>query len=328
MNKIKNDIKNDTLKGIYIFTGEEEYLIDYYTRKVVEHATESDTCDLNVLKLCNTLPDEGDIDAFVNSYPFMSEKKILILRDTKILKKASESHKNFFSELATNLPDYMIIIFAETEIDKRSSLYKSISKHYSVCEFKTQTLNELTHWITKLFESYGKSIASEDASYMCEIAGPSMFALKSEAEKVVSFCKDNNVSRETIDALVTRNIENRVFAMIDDIAKSDSVSAMRKLSDLKALNEEPIKIINIMFNKFATFHKLLTLKGKSIREAAAMCGLYETHAKNNLNQAQKLGARTVASVMLKCRDMDFAVKNGTMDKWLAVELVISEALIK
>lgn len=328
MIKIKNDIKNNNLTGMYIFTGEEEYLTDYYTRQVIELATDADTRDLNVLKISNTLPDEKDIDSFVNSYPFMSEKKILVLKETKLLKKTSENYKKLFSDIASNLPEYMIILIAETEIDKRSSLYKTVSKKYPVCEFKTQTLPELTQWITKLFKSYGKSIGSEDASYMCDIAGPSMYALKSEAEKIVSFCKDDRISREMIETLVTRNIENRVFAMIDDIAKSDNISAMNKLNDLKSLNEEPVKIINIIFNKFATYHKLLTLKNKSINEAAKICGLYEVHAKNNINQAQKIGARTITAVMLKCRDMDFAIKNGVMDKWLAVEMVISEALLK
>ena len=47
----------------------------------------------------------------------------------------------------------------------------------------------------------------------------------------------------------------------------------------------------------------------------------------NLNQAQKIGIRKIANVMLKCRDMDFAIKNGTAEKWFAVEAIIAEALL-
>lgn len=327
MHNIKNDIKNGIYSNIYILCGEEEYLIDFYTNEIISAVTDKDTQEFNLLKIYNNLPAETDIDTFVNSYPFMSEKKVLVIEDTKIFKKTAESTKKFFSELVSAVPDYMIIIFAEKEIDKRNALYKQISKIYPVCEFEFQTLPALSSWISKLFKSSEKEISSEDALYICEIAGPSMLSLKSEAEKLISFAVTSNIDRAMIDSLVTRNIENRVFAMIDDIAIGDSTAALEKLFDLKALNEEPVKIISIIFNKFATFHKLLTLKNKSIREICSICGLYEKHARNNLNQAIKLGGKKIANVMLKCRDMDFAVKNGTIDKWVAVELILGEALI-
>lgn len=327
MHNIKNDIKNGIYSNIYILCGEEEYFIDFYTNEIISAVTDKDTQEFNLLKIYNNLPDETDIDTFVNSYPFMSEKKVLVIEDTKIFKKTTENEKKFFSELISAVPDYMIIIFAEKEIDKKNALYKQISKIYPVCEFEFQTLPALSSWIGKLFKSAEKEISSEDASYICEIAGPSMLSLKSEAEKLISFAVKNNIDRDMIDSLVTRNIENRVFAMIDDIASGDSTAALKKLFDLKALNEEPVKIISIIFNKFANFHKLLILKNKSIREICSICGLYEKHARNNLNQANKLGGKRIANVMLKCRDMDFAVKNGTIDKWVAVELILGEALI-
>jgi len=326
MHNIKNDIKIGIYSNIYIFSGEEDFLIDFYTKEIISKVTDPDTKEFNLLKIYNNLPQDSEIDSFVNSYPFMSEKKVLIIEDTKIFKKTPDSVKTFFSELVSNIPEYMIIIFAEKEIDKRNALYKQISKIYPVCEFEFQSIQALSTWITKFFNSNGKEIARDDASYICEIAGPSMLCLKAEAEKLISFTEGETITREIIVSLVTRNIENRVFAMIDDIVSSDNINAMKKLSDLKALNEEPIKIISIIFNKFAAFHKLLTLKNKSIREICSICGMYEKHAKNNLAQAQVLGAKKIANVMLKCRDMDFAIKNGTIDKWVAVELVLFETL--
>lgn len=327
MHDIKNDIKNGILSNVYILCGEEEYLADYYKKQLISFATDEDTQDFNLMEIYSTMPDTADIDAFANSYPFMSEKKVLVVEDTRIFKKGTEEQKSFFLDLIANIPEYLVIIFAEKEIDKRNSLYKQISKIYPVCEYEYQPLATLTQWITKIFTSSGKEIDREDAAYICEIAGPSMLSIKSEAEKLISFTGDKaEIDRATIDSLVTRNIENRVFAMIDDIANCKKSDALKKLSDLKALNEEPIKIINIIFNKFATFHKLLILKDKPMREICSLCGLYEKHARNNLSQAQKLGGRRIAAVMVKCRDMDFAIKSGNMEKWLALELVISEAL--
>ncbi len=328
MHNIKNDIKNGIIAGIYILCGEEQFLMDYYAKEIVSAATDEDTKDFNLLEIYNSLPDEETIDSFVSSYPFMSEKKVLVIKDTKIFKRSTESQKAYFSQLITNMPEYLTIVFSEAEIDKRNALYKQISKNYPVCEYEFQDIPTLTSWLMRLLKSHGKDISREDAAYMSEIAGPSMLVLKSEAEKLISFCEDTDtIDRTMIDNLVTRNVENRVFAMIDDIVCKDKKNAMTKLNDLKALNEEPIKIINIIFGKFSTFHKLLLLKDKPIKEICSICSLYEKHARNNLEQAKKLGAGRIAAVMLKCRDMDFAIKNGSTDKWLAVELVIAEAIL-
>ncbi|MBO5008516.1 MAG: DNA polymerase III subunit delta [Clostridia bacterium] len=327
MYNIKDDIKNSIYKNAYILCGEEEFLIDHYSKEIISANTDEDTAQFNLMKISKELPSEEDIDAFINSYPFMSERKVLLLHDTGIFKKASENQKKYWSELIQSIPEYAIIIFAETQIDKRSSLYKQVSKIYPVCEFEYQTTGTLASWLIRLFKSSGKTVTSEDAAYMAEISGPSMMSLKSEAEKLISYCTEaDTITAEMIDSLVTRNIENKVFGMVDDIVALNRNDAFIKLSDLKALNEEPIKIISIIFKKFATFHKLLILKSRPMREICSLTGLYEKHAKNNLAQADKLGARKIVAVMSKCRDMDFAVKNGSIDKWLATEIIINEAL--
>lgn len=327
MHDIKNDIKNKIFSNVYILCGEEDYLTQYYVRKIIETTTDEDMREFNVMEIYSSLPDTEDIDAFANSYPFMNEKKVLIIQDTKIFKKSNEEYKSYFADLILNIPDYLIIIFAEKDLDKRNSLYKQISKIYPVCEYNFQNIATLTSWITKIFSSSGKNINRDDAAYICEVAGPSMHALKSEAEKIIAFLSDEtSVTRPVIDSLITRTIENRVFDMIDDIVKGNRNDAMNKFNDLRALNEEPVRIISIFFNKFATFHKLLLLKDKSIREICTLCNLYEKHARNNLSQAKILGAKKISEVMIKCRDMDFAVKNGITEKWLAAELVVAEAI--
>ncbi len=327
MYNIKNDIKNSLYQNLYLLCGEEDYLIDYYTNEIVKANTDSDTLDFNLMKIFKEMPSEEEIDAFVNSYPFMSEKKLLVFQSTGILKKSTEAQRNYLSQMISQLSEYIIIIFAESEVDKRSALYKQIAKSFPICEFEHQSIADLGLWITRFLKSFDKEISRDDANYMAEIAGPSMTTIKSELEKLLSYTKDmDTISRDMIDTLVTRNIENKVFMMVDDIVDKNTGPALQKLNDLKALNEEPIKIISIIFKKFATFHKLILLKNKPIKEVCSLTGLYEKHAKNNLTKANMLGTKKIAMVMLRCRDMDFAIKNGSIDKWVAVETIISEIL--
>jgi len=326
---LKNDIKNGTFKNVYLMFGEEKFLTDYYCSEIIKANVEEDMKEFNYLKIASSLPSEEEIDSFASSYPFMSEKKILHISDTDIFKSASEKKgAAYFGELIKSVPDYLIIIFSETRVDKRNALYKQISKLYPPIEFSFKKPNELSPWLTKIFKSGGKSISSQDALYMCEIAGPSMLMLKSEAKKIITFLGDETeVKRELIDNMVTRTVENRVFEMLNDLIEGKRNSGMQKYFDLKALDEEPIKIISIIFKKFASFHSVLILKTKSMGEIVAATSMRDWQVKQCMAQANKLGAYKIASVMTKCRDMDFGIKNGIVDKWTATDMVIAEIVL-
>ncbi len=325
--RLNNDIKNNTFKNVYILTGEEKYLTDYYANQIADANTDKDTEQFNYLKISSSVPSEDELDAFASSYPFMSEKKVMLIKDTGIFKSSGEGVREYLSDLVSNPPDYLIIIFSETNIDKRNALYKTVAKLYPPYEFEYKKSSLLAPWLCKVFKKVGKEIKSDDALYMCEIAGPSMLNLKSEADKITAFLKnETKITKDIIDSVVTRTVENRVFDMLDNLINSNTKKAMEQLGDLKALSEEPVKIISIIFKNFASMHSVYIQKNKSVAEIAKSCSMKDWIVKNNLAKANKLGVKKIASVMTMCRDMDFKIKNGMVDKWLAVELIASEII--
>ena len=55
--------------------------------------------------------------------PFFAEKRLAILRDTGLFKTASEG----YAEWLSSLPETAVVLFSESEIDKRNKLYKKLS---------------------------------------------------------------------------------------------------------------------------------------------------------------------------------------------------------
>lgn len=327
MQRIKTDIKCGAFKNVYLFYGPETYLIDYYCNQIICANTDDDTKEFNLLTISAAVPEEGETDSFINSYPFMSERKVLCIKNSGLFKKSTDAQKKFWSETIENVPEYAIIIFAESEIDKRNSLYKLIEKKHTACEFDYQKPNELSSWTAKVLKSLSKTISVQDAAYIVELCGPSMQSIRTEIDKLASYITERSeINRTDIEQIVTKNIENRVFDMVDDIVEGRNAKAIQKLNDLKALNEEPIKIISIIFNKYSVYKKLSILKNRPISEICRLCGLYEKYAKNYLRQLNKMTADKIDRVMNKCMEMDFGVKSGKIDKWLAIEIILAEAM--
>ena len=327
MQRIKTDIKCGAFKNVYLFYGAEAYLIDYYSNQIISANTDEDTKEFNLLTTSACVPEESEIDAFINAYPFMSEKKVLCIRNSGLLKKSTEAQKKFWNETIENVPNYAIIIFAESEIDKRNSIFKLIDKKHTACEFEFQKPQELASWTVKVLKSLNKTVSLKDASYIVELCGPAMNNIRTEIDKLSSYITERDeINTNDIEEIVTKNIENRVFDMVDDIVEGKNADALKKLNDLKALNEEPVKIISIIFNKYSVYKKLSLLKNKPLPEICRLCGLYEKYARNYLKQLNNISSEKINSVMNICMEMDFGIKGGKIDKWLAVEMIMAEAM--
>ena len=126
MPSIKDDLKSGSIKNVYLLWGEEDFLRDFYKKSLTDAVVDKATFDFNYKEFSLRSPDNDEIEDFLNSYPFMAEKKLLYIKDSGLFKSASESDKKFWSKILGDVPPYAVILFSETTVDKRNAIYKEI----------------------------------------------------------------------------------------------------------------------------------------------------------------------------------------------------------
>lgn len=324
MNNLKKDINTNTLKNLYLFTGPEVFLSEFYVNDIRKRLLGDGADDFNLLTISRALPDISAADDFINSYPFMSDKKLLIIKDSGILKKAPDEDKKYWQKALASVPDYCIIIFCENEIDKRSVIYKALNANGTTVEFKYQQGQTLITWIQKFIASNGKQIDSNDAEYLIASCNPGMINLKREMEKLIS-CKSENpkITKSDIDRLVTKSVESRVFEMADDIAKGNKAAAYKKLEDIKALNIKPPEIIPAIFSKFASYRKIKLLSPMPLKQMAIKMNQREYFIKKDYESSAGMTLEKIEKLMFLCKETDFKVKNGFSDGWTELMMIIN-----
>ncbi len=323
---IKKDIKSNKFSGVYLVWGEEEFLRDYYKNALIEKTVDKSLADFNFKKYTVSKHDNDEIESFFSSYPFMSEKKVLYIKNSGIFKKSSEDDKKFWQKMIDEIPDFGIIIFSEKEVDKRNALYKAVSSKYACDEFPYQKNPELISWIIRYMAKYDKNISDADAEYMIESCSPSMYILKSEIEKLASY-KDGQkfITREDIDKCVCKLPESRVFKMIDDILDGDIKGAGEKLGELKLLKEEPIAINAAIFSKYSQLRKeKLFSKTLSPREIAAKTGQRDFFVNIHLKQIKNIPISKFDDIISSCQAIDYRVKSGLADAWTELEILFAK----
>ena len=322
---IKKDIREGSYDKVYLVWGEEDFLRDYYVNALIEKVLDKDFADFNFKQYTTKKCDTDEIEAFFASYPFMSEKKIVYIKDSGMLQKASEEDKKFWQKFLKELPDFAIVIFSEKALNKKNGIYKLINSDFTCDEFPLQKRPDLISWVIRYFSSHEKNINNECADYLIECCSESMYILKSEIDKLAYYKKNAKIiTKEDIDACACKVPESRVFKMIDDILEGRIKEAGEKLTELKLLKEEPIALCGAVFSKYSMFRKeKLLSKTMSAKEIAYKTGQKDFFVNMHLKQISKISLEQLDEVINCCQRLDYRIKSGLSDPWTEFEILFA-----
>ena len=321
MKSIKEQIKDKSINGAYLLYGEEDFLKDYYCQRIVDICTMDGIKEFNYMKINSEKLDTNAITDFIVSLPMMSDKKVLVLKNTGIFSKANDATKKFWTEIFDDLPEYMVLIFVENTVDKRSSLYKSISKSHTAEEFPLSNENELINWFARYIAKDNKSMTKEDIAFVIESVGRNMYLLKNEADKLISYTtgKDGLIFHEDVENCICKSLEGKVFALIDNIVSKDKSKAISRIGDLKTLKEQPVMIIALIFRQFSILRKIKISEDRPISEIAQKTKQRDFVVKKSLSHLKSFSLDDLNSAISMCVKADEDIKSGASEPWLAIE---------
>ena len=75
--KLIRDLKDGTFAPLYIISGEEAYMREYYLRQLKEKVVDPAFADFNLLEFEGKTLTPEQLTEAIDSYPAMSEKKLI-----------------------------------------------------------------------------------------------------------------------------------------------------------------------------------------------------------------------------------------------------------
>lgn len=322
MKNILEDIKQNQFKNVYLLYGDEVYLKHQYRDKML-HAlgTEEDT--MNFAKYEGKGISEAEVISLADTVPFFAEHRVILLEDTGFFKNASDRLPDYVKDL----PEYLVMIFVESEVDKRNRLFKATSKAGRVVEFSVQKEDTLLTWIAQMLGREGKKITKTDAKMLLSRTGTDMSNISSEVEKLICYTWDRSVVTETdIEAVCSEQMENRIFDMIRAVTEKKQEQALTLYYDLLALKEPPMRILYLIARQYNQMMQVKELSelGCRLQEISSKLGIQSFLVRNYLNYGRQYTAQKLLEIVKRCTDTEEAVKTGRMTDTLSVELLIVE----
>lgn len=323
--KLKQLLKQGELKNIYFFCGEEKYLVDMYVKKVADMALGDGLREFNYSYYNE---DNENFDSFIDdveAYPTMSEKKVVVLKNTKFVKL--KDYQKPLADIFLNIPDYAVVIIVEDEASKiKKPLMDAISKKGECVEFKKQSVADLRAWVTRQLALKNKQMNTADAEYLINLCERSLEKLSVECEKLASSTEDDVITRKMIDELVKVPVEYKIFEMADHLLCGNADAAYGILNGFKINREQPIVIFITVYKQLADLlmFKLLNEEGKNAADFLApnrkwLAGKLNGESKRYTKEKLRMG-------MELCAGYDLQIKAGKIDGYTALEMMMAEFL--
>ncbi len=320
MQKLNEEIKTGDLKQIYLLYGEEAYLIKQY-RDRLKAALMGDGDAMNYHYFEGKDINIGEIIDLAQTLPFFSDRRVIIMENSGLCKHGGETLAEYLNEPAESA--YFVLV--EKEVDKRSKLYKTINAKGRAVEFKTQDESVLRRWILGMLKRENKKISERSLQLFMEKTGSDMANISKELEKLVCYCMDKEeINEKDIEAVCIRQINNRIFDMMNCVAEKKQKKTMELYYDLLALKEPPMRILFLLSRQFNLLMQVkeLSKKGYNSKTIGETVGLPPFAAGKYMTQASKFSKEALRLAVSDCVAAEEAVKSGKMNDVLSVELLL------
>lgn len=320
MKKIARDIEEQNFKPIYLLYGEESYLRKQYRDRLVKAlADPEDTMNYHYFEGKDIQP-EKLID-LSETMPFLAERRVIVVENSGFFKSAQEKLADYLKEL----PETTVFLFVEEQVDKRSRLFKVCKDRGYTSEFSAQDEGILKRWIVGIIHKEGKQITQRGLDLFLERCGSDMENIASELEKLLCYTISKpDITEADVDAVCTRQINNRIFDMIESVALKRQQEALDLYYDLLSLKEPPMRILFLITRQFNMLYqtKLLRKKGYDAKAIGSRLGLAPFIASKYLSQSARFKTADLRGAIEECVQAEESVKTGKMADTLAVELLI------
>ncbi|MGH7157805.1 MAG: DNA polymerase III subunit delta [Candidatus Saccharimonadales bacterium] len=256
------------------------------------------------------------MQAAVQSLPFLTARKLVILRELGKQKSFAEKIEDVLKDVA----DTTDLIIVEPKLDKRLSYYKTLKKQTDFREFGELDAPALAAWAIKYAKEQGSSLGSVHAKLLIDRLGASQQLLQSELDKLLAY--DSDITKATIELLVEPLPQSTVFELLDAAFQGKTERAFALYHEQRALKVEPQAIIAMLAWQL---HVLAVVKAAGQRDAddiAKTAKLNPFVVRKSLGLARNRTLAQIRQMVADLLGLDLRLKTATTDADEALQLYL------
>lgn len=312
----KNSLKEGAAP-IYLFDGEEEYFKERGEEMLKERFLGEPSLNYSAFH-GETLKGAAltSLVAAAQSFPFMSEKRIVKVTDFYPTEKEYETYlKGYFENPSA---DTVLLIVNSSRPKGKFDLKKMPNVTYVDCGKADE--ETVLRWIYTQFRRAGVRADTDCCERVMHYCLGDMSRIAGETEKLIAYAGQGGaVSPEDVDAVVYKDAEYKTYEMTGAFGAGNYAKFLSVQRELMEKGADEGAVLNALCAYLRSLLEILLLK-KSDAETARALGMNEYAVKMSRRQANAVGAARVRV----CWEYVYAAISGVRSG----ELTAPAALLK
>lgn len=291
---------------ITTLTGANSYALQAKLHRLVADFV-SENGDLALERIDGQEAELAKISEALHGLPFLSSKKLIVLRQPGTNKQFAETAE----QILDDLPETTDVILVEPKLDKRLTYYKFLKKNTDFQEFAELDQNGLVHYLIDAAKEMGGLISAVDARYLVERIGTNQQMLSSELDKLLLY--DKKVTRQTIDLLTDPAPQSTIFELLEAAFAGQTKKTLDLYSEQRAMKVEPQQIIAMLAWQLHVLALIKTAGDRSADQIASEAKLNPFVVRKSQGIARDLTRTEVKNLVGDLLDIDIATKSTNID---------------
>lgn len=358
--QLLQEIEQRQFRAAYLFYGSERYLIDEMVSALRKALVDQEASgfDYDLLDGENSTP--SIVVNCANTPPWLLERRLVLVKNvpwfrgikktkatrggvpdpltetTEIDEQTGET-ENEDTALSPDLlleylkkpnPSTVVVMLAHDEVDRRRKLFRTLTANGIAIECREMNDRERRIWMKRKASAMGLDIEPAALDYLIAFGGKSLYGLANELEKLSLFFNQEQarVSVETVQVLCPRNVEERIFDIMQAVTEKQTGLALSRIRELTRSGIQPQRIFYLLVRHFRIMLKAKGLIGQSYtdQELASLLQVDYRIASKYLREARELSEIKLVKGLKWMLEMDVALKTGQGNPEIGLEVLIAQ----
>lgn len=342
INNFRKYLKDGVYSDVVFIFGQEDYLVEKATEALIGEVGKryAQSYDRDVFDASDA--DERRVVEICGSMPFMSEKRLVVLKNVEKLYPGRVSKEKVEkSRLGKYLrdPSPSTILIVNSGYDKLKGAgsgkkpasikfpFPDLLAVSDFVEFPRVYESDFPNWIVKRFADRGKRISDEAAAVLAQSSNPNLRELDSEVEKICLNLEDKDfVEIDDVMRISGSTRAGNVFELQKAVGKRDVATSLAILQ--RIFNSDPNekrKILPILIKYFTALFRLIEERGSGNKfQIAGKIGVPPFFVGEYLNSLNVYSPADVEGALIELADADETLKSTRTDeKFVLQNLLIS-----
>ena len=304
-----------------LLTGENGYAIKTFLDQVQRDVIKDHPAATLEIRLAEDLGLE-DLPMLLQNSSLFSDHKLVVIKDLGANKSLAEELVNYADKVAPMTDFYAV----ESQPDKRTKWFKSLSRRMTVKDFPHLTPALLVNWLKDYAKSESATINQSAAELLIARAGTDQWRLSQDLDKLISF--NPEITKQNVALLVEETPRDTVFDLLDAVVAGHGQRAHQLYSQLRRAEIEPHQFLGLLSWQM---HNMLIVRANyalNTAQLSAKAGLAPFVVDKTRRLVRRLTLGSIKYLIELILEADYDMKYRGLDADQRVKLLIDRIVRK